>query len=147
MLINQILLTINGGRRLRIMQGDNVQSKLASMSQWAIETISVRVTDSTYSRSRYADAIEVYRRDFSSWNIECTTLDFSNMIERMLGKRIEDEALCAYANAYVQDTVSTVSVELDYKTSDCVGCKVLTEDDNIEWFLFYYANKNYKVTS
>lgn len=148
MLINQILLTINDNRRLRIMQGDNVQSKLlASMSQWTIETISVRVTASTYSRSRYADAVEVYRRDFSGWNIECTTLDFLNMIERMLGKRIEDEALCAYANACVQDTVSTVSVELDYKMGDRVGCRVLTDDDNLEWFLSYYTDKNYKVTS
>lgn len=147
MLINQILLTINDNRRLRIMQSDDIQEKLASMSQWGIKTISVRVTDNTSPRSHYKSAKEVYRRDFSSWNMECSTNDFLSLVKGMLGKRIEDEALQVYANAYIQDTVSTVSVELDYKMHDRVGCQVLTDEDNIAWFLSYYTDRNYTITN
>lgn len=121
MKINQVLITINGKRRYRISR-DTI-SKVYDC-EYAVNTIEIRVTESTSSRSHSKNAIVVFEEEYEDkFNLEHQLMNFKQMIEKLLEYEGSEDDIVAYAYAYAQDTVNAVVFELAerYKTDNRVN--------------------------
>lgn len=131
MKVNQILVTINNKRRYRIT-ADTIDKVFEC--EYAINTIEIRVTESTSPRSHFKNAIVVFEKDYSdTFNLEHLFSNFKFMIEKLLSYEGIEEEVITYAYTLAQDTVNAVVVELKeryvidnsvniYKHSSLSGC-------------------------
>lgn len=128
MKVNQILVTINNKRRYRIT-ADTIDKVYDC--EYAVNTIEIRVTESTSPRSHYSNAIVVFEEEYEDkFNLDHKLSNFKQMIEKLLSYEGSEEDVISYAYAYAQDTVNAVAVELAerYKIDGQVN---IYERDNI----------------
>lgn len=126
MKVNQVLITINGKRRFRIT-ADTIDRVYDC--EYAVNTIEIRVTESTSPRSHFKNAIVVFEEEYEEkFNLEHQLMNFKQMIEKLLSYEGSEEDVVSYA--YAQDTVNAVAVELAerYKIDGQVN---IYERDNI----------------
>lgn len=110
MKVNQVLVTINGKRRYRISRDtlDRIYD-----CEYAVNTIEIRVTESTSPRSHFKNAIVVFEEEYEDkFNLEHQLMTFKSMIEKLLEYKGREEDVINYAYAYAHDTVNAVVVEL-----------------------------------
>lgn len=121
MKVNQVLVTINGKRRFRIT-ADTINKVFDC--DYAVNTIEIRVTESTSPRSHFKNAIVVFEEEYEDeFNLNHMLSNFKAMIEKLLSyEGNEDDVIC-YAYAYAHDTVNAVVVELAerYKIDNSVN--------------------------
>lgn len=128
MKVNQVLITVNGKHRFRISR--ETFSKVFDCD-YAVNTIEIRVTESTSPRSHFKNAIVVFEEEYEDkFNLEHQLMSFKQMIEKLLSYEGSEEDIVSYAYAYAQDTVNAVAVELAerYKIDGQVN---IYERDNI----------------
>lgn len=110
MKVNQVLITINGKRRFRIT-ADTLHKVFDC--DYAINTIEIRVTESTSPRSHYSNAIVVFEEEYEdTFNLNRMLSNFKAMIEKLLSYEGNENDIVTYAYALAQDTVNAVVVEL-----------------------------------
>lgn len=110
MKVNQVLITINGKRHFRIT-ADTINKVFDC--DYAVNTIEIRVTESTSPRSHYSNAIVVFEEEYEdTFNLNHMLYNFKAMIEKLLRYKGSEEDVISYAYALAQDTVNAVVVEL-----------------------------------
>lgn len=121
MKVNQVLITINGKRRFRISR--DTFNKVFDCD-YAVNTIEIRVTESTSPRSHYSNAIVVFEEEYeNTFNLNHMLSNFKAMIEKLLSYEGNEDDVFRYAYALAQDTVNAVVFELAerYKIDNSVN--------------------------
>lgn len=110
MKVNQVLVTINKKRRYRISR-DTIDRVFEC--EYAINTIEIRVTESTSPRSHFKNAVVVFEKEYDDmFNLENQFSNYKPVIEKLLAYEGGEEDIIGHANAFVQDVVNAVVVEL-----------------------------------
>lgn len=111
MKVNQVLITINGKRRFRIT-ADTLYKVYDC--EYAVNTIEIRVTESTSPRSHYSNAIVAFEEEYKDiLSTENMLYNYKEVIEKLLSYDGDDVA--TYALDCVNNTVNAIVTEINYR--------------------------------
>lgn len=141
MKVNQVLITINGKRRFRIT-ADTINKVFDC--DYAINTIEIRVTESTCPRSHFKNAIVVFEEEYEdTFNLNHMLSNFKQMIEKLFSYDGDDVA--TYALDCVNNTVNAIVTEINYRCYcdnhvNVYGVNNLTENTAVVDSALYLLN-------